>query len=291
MQFYKGIALGALTITVMLPAQAQVVNPSFESVTGRIPNSWIATGNVGFITNTFGKTPTHGSNAAYLYADNTAAPSVTTGSQVSAATLATAAGTTTAALNAASPSGQSVTAGVAAAGGSVLTQTFAVTAGSALTFDWTFLTTEDIVLNPGTFNDDFAFFAANGAVTTLGDVNSAFHYVPFTGGAVDGSNVESFLYETGDGTGNSATRTSDYNANTGTNFGVNKYQTQTINFVAAGNVILTFGVINANNPGSTGSTPSALLVDNIQFFLPEPGTLSLLALGLGGAAFLRRRRA
>ena len=95
MQFYKGIALGALTITVMLPAQAQVVNPSFESVTGRIPNSWIATGNVGFITNTFGKTPTHGSNAAYLYADNTAAPSVTTGSQVSAATLAAAAGTTT----------------------------------------------------------------------------------------------------------------------------------------------------------------------------------------------------
>jgi len=286
---------GTLIFLSAVSAHGQVLNPSFESSF----SNWTQTGNVGILTSLFGKTPTHGTNMAYLVAQNTFIPGITSSSQVSALALATALGTTTTLLNTAAGAGHSVTTGIGAEGGSGISQSITVAVGSTLTFDWDFLTTEDVVL--GGNNNDFGFISINGVVTVLGRPNaiggdpagtSAFHYIPYTSGALDGSHVQSYLFETGDGTGNAATRTNDYNNNTGTNFGAAKFQSFTTTFSSAGPVQLGFGVINVHTNG--GSVPSALLIDNLKLTsasssAPEPGTLALLTCGLGGAALLRRR--
>ena len=191
------------------PAGAQVLNPSFETTTGLTINNWTQTGNVGFLTSAFGKTPTNGSKMAYLVSQNGSVPGITSTPKVTAAALATALGTTTTALNTAAGAGHSVTTGAGATGGSGISQNITVTAGQTLRFDWDFLTTEDTVA--GGNHNDFGFVSINGVVTVLGRPDqiasdptdfSAFHYIPFSGGAVDGSNVQTYLFDTGNGTGN-----------------------------------------------------------------------------------------
>jgi hypothetical protein len=266
-------------------------------------NNWTQTGNVGFVQAAFGKTVVNGSKMAYMVSQNTAIAGITSTAQVSAASLATALGTTTATLNTAAGAGHSVTTGVSATGGSGIFQSFTATAGTSLVFQWTFLTTEDTVLNPTTSNNDMGFVSVNGAVTSLGRLNelpadpndtSANQYIPFTGGAVDGSNVETYLFESGSGTGTSAQRTTDYNTNgnlSGIGFSPTRYKTFVVNFPTTQTINLGFGVINVQTGASTGSVPSALIVDNLFLgVIPEPGTLPLLMVGMTGAATLLRRR-
>lgn len=301
------LVLGIVMATTTLSFAGVINNGSFESgLTG-----WTLAGNVGRPSSTFGKTPTAGARMAYMISQNTLVPGVTTAAaggsntaQVSAATLASALGTTTASLNTAAGAGNSATTGVGAQGGSGIFQSISVNAGDTLSFQWSFLTTEDPEFGPGSnnpYNNDFAFISLNGAITVLGRVNelasdstdkSAFQYIPFTGGAVDGSNVETFLFETGDGTGSTAIRSSDYESNTGTSFGSNKFSTFSVTFPTDGTVSLGLGVINVDSETSTGSgTPSALIVDNLQLVaaVPEPGTLTLLLGGAIGLVAMRRR--
>ena len=308
-----------LTLTsafLILPgasAFAQALNPSFETTVGLTIGSWTQTGNVGFVTSAFGKTPGvgAGSKMAYMISQNASAPGITSTPQVASATLATALGTSVANLNGQLGAGHTVTtAGNAgASGGSGISQTFTVTAGSSLTFTWDFLTSEDPNLSD--YHNDIGFVSVNGVITSLGRLDehpsiagdtSANQYVPFTGGALDGSNVETFLFETGDGTGNSGQRATDLGNNTvnapAIGFGADKFQTFTINFAAAGSVQLGFGVLNVHSSatGTTQGLPSALLVDNLVYtaggggVAPEPGTFALLALGMVGGLALRRRR-
>jgi PEP-CTERM motif len=295
---------GAIALAFSFSAQAQIANPSFENTTGLTINSWTQTGNVGFVQAAFGKTVVNGSKMAYMVSQNSAITGITSTAQVSAATLATALGTNTAALNTAAGAGHSVTTGVSATGGSGIFQSFTATAGTSLVFQWTFLTTEDAVLNPTTSNNDMGFVSINGAVTSLGRLNelpadpndtSANQYIPFTGGAVNGTNVESYLFESGSGTGTAAQRTTDYNTNAINNpalgFAPTRYKTFIVNFPTTQTINLGFGVINVQTGASTGSTPSALIIDNLFLgVIPEPGTLPLLTLGIAGAATLLRRR-
>ncbi len=288
-------------------AHAQLNNGSFESgLTG-----WTLSGNIGTLTSSFGKTPTAGTRMGYMVSQNSLITGVTTAvaggsgtAQSTAVNLATAMGTTTANLNTIAGAGHSVTAGASATGGSGIFQSMTVTANSSLLFDFSFLTTEDTVLNPGSTNNDFAFISINGVVTVLGRLNklpadpldkSAYEYIPFTGGAVDGSNIQTYLFETGAGGGSAASRTSDYNTNVGTNFAANNFNRKFgVSFASAGTVNLGVGVINVHTTGSTGSTPSALIIDNMRVLsgiVPEPSALMLCALGgLGALTLLRRRQ-
>lgn len=297
--------------------QAQPSNPSFETVTGRIPNSWTATGRVGFATSSFNKTPTAGSNMLYLINDNAIGGTLPTGSIASTTSLAAAMGTTTAALNTAAGTNNTVTQtpGGAAIGGSAVTQSFTVAAGSQLSFDWDFFTTEDTFNGTGAHND-FGFVTVNGVVTVLGRVNgtqgfvsthtSAYTYIPFRVGAGingNGSHISDFLFETGNNSGSATSRQTDYNSDpldgtfTSSTFAANRFIRSTLTFPSAGTVQVGFGVINVATTGVTnGSLSSGMIVDNLIYnatplALPEPGTLALVALGLSGAALLRRRRA
>lgn len=305
---------GLLVLSTGLSVQAQVLNPSFETVTGRIPNSWSPTGKVGFATSTFGKTPTAGSNMLYLLGDNAIGGTLATGSLASAATIATALGSTTGALDTAAGTGNSTTAGLGAIGGSVVTQTFSVAAGSTLSFDWSFLTTEDPIFSPGNEHNDFAFVSINGTITSLGRLNDlvgnptdlgAYSYIPFRNSALgNGTQVFDYLFETGNGTGTSSTRANDYNNDpldgsfVSPSFGATRFSTFSTTFASAGSVTLGFGVLNVQTTGATnGSVVSSLIVDNVVYTAsggggtaPEPGTLALVALGLGAAALGRRRR-
>lgn len=305
---------GLLMLSTGLSVQAQVLNPSFETVTGRIPNSWSPTGKVGFATSTFGKTPTAGSNMLYLLGDSAIGGTLATGTIASTATVATALGTTTTALNTAAGAGHSTTTGLGAVGGSAVTQTFTVAAGSTLSFNWSFLTTEDPVFSPGNEHNDMAFVSINGAITVLGRLDElgsnatdlgAYNYIPVRSTAPgNGTQVFDYLFETGDGSGNSTTRANDYNGDdllgsyVSPSFGATRFSTFNTTFASAGSVTLGFGVLNVQTTGaSAGSVVSSLLVDNVVYtasggggVAPEPGTLALLALGLGAAALAKRRR-
>jgi hypothetical protein len=295
-----------LTLVGAGQAQAQLTNGSFESgLTG-----WTLSGNIGTLTSSFGKTPTAGTRMGYMVSQNSLITGVTTtaagGSgtaQSTAAALATAMGTTTANLNTIAGAGHSVTTGAAATGGSGIFQSVSVSANSSLLFDFSFLTAEDPILRPTTNNNDFAFISINGNVTVLGRLDklaadpldkSAYEYIPFTGGAVDGTNIQTYLFETGAGGGSAALRTSNYNANTGTNFSATNFNRKFgVSFASAGTVNIGVGVINVHTTGATGSIPSALIIDNMRLLsgvVPEPSALALLGLGALGALSVLRRR-
>jgi PEP-CTERM motif len=305
---------GLLVLSTGLSVQAQVLNPSFETVTGRIPNSWSQTGRVGFTTSAFGKTPTAGSNMLYLLGDSAVGGTLATGSIASTATVATALGSSTGALNTAAGTGHSTTTGLGAVGGSAVSQTFTVTAGSTLSFDWSFLTTEDPIFTPGNEHNDMAFVSINGTITVLGRLDElgsnatdlgAYSYIPFRNSALgNGTQAFDYLFETGNGTGTSSTRATDYNNDpldgnfVSPSFGATRFSTFNTTFASAGSVTLGFGILNVQTTGATnGSVVSSLLVDNVVYTTgggggaaPEPGTLALLALGLGAAALAKRRR-
>ena len=114
MRNYLLLAVGFLVFASASAGRAQILNPSFETTTGLTINNWTQTGNVGFLTSAFGKTPTNGTKMAYLVSQNANVPGITSTPQVAAGTLATALGTTTTALNTAVGVGNSVTAGAGA---------------------------------------------------------------------------------------------------------------------------------------------------------------------------------
>jgi hypothetical protein len=292
-------------LTALFPTytSAQVLNPSFENTTGLTVNNWTQSGNVGFLTSAFGKTPPLGNKMAYMVSQNTAVPGITSTSQVSAATLATALGTTIANLNTATGAGSSVTTGAGATGGSGISQTFTAPAGFTLSFLWDFLTTEDPIAGPTTVQNDMGFVSINGVITVLGrldgtnSTHSAYQYIPSTigGGSVNGSAAASYLFETGSGNGTATQRSTDYGNdsinNAALGFGFNKFQQFQITFPTTTVVNLGFGVLNVESGALTPGTPSALIVDDIGLALvPEPGTLVLLTLGITCAVTVLHRR-
>jgi hypothetical protein len=62
---------------------------------------------------------------------------------------------------------------------------------------------------------------------------------------------------------------------------------------APSTVLLSFGYIAGADPADASDEDywgSGLILDNIRVAVPEPSVFSLLAVGLGGLAMMRRRR-
>ncbi len=136
-------------------------------------------------------------------------------------------------------------------------QTF--TSGGNLTFTADFLTLEP---NNGTGNADYAFLTLINNGTGTGSI---FTLATPTSATQIAVNNDTFDFETG-------------------------YINFTAPVPAAGTYTIGFGVVDV---GTDVSSPSALLLDNVAFAVPEPDTLSLLlgtGLVAGGTAFRRRRQ-
>jgi hypothetical protein len=135
--------------------------------------------------------------------------------------------------------------------GSAIKQTISVRAGETLSFSWNFLTDE---FTPDSTFDDFTFFVAlNGIVSELAD----------TGFPVFVNSPTAFFEETG-------------------------FFTETLLNSSARTFTLGFGVVDV---GDT-IVNSGLLIDAVRIgsvSVPEPGILSLMAVGLAGLAIWRLR--
>lgn len=138
--------------------------------------------------------------------------------------------------------------------GSVMTQTFSAAAGEILSFHWNFLTNElpfDIDYN------DYGFYAVTNVsspIDLLGDTFSTL--LPSAG---------SFTWETG-------------------------YNLVSLALPTTGLYTLAFGVVDVGD----NSVDSGLLIDNVKLIggsaVPEPSSVVLLASGLAGLGYWRRKQ-
>ncbi|NJL78238.1 MAG: PEP-CTERM sorting domain-containing protein [Richelia sp. RM2_1_2] len=127
--------------------------------------------------------------------------------------------------------------------GSAITTNLNVRQGDRLSFDWNFLTNDTL--------DDYAFFVANGVITTLANVSDA-----------SNSSSTNFNSETG-------ARTFNYT------------------FANAGNYQVGIGIVDIGDFSST----SALQISNAQTEpVPEPLTIFGTAVAGGFGVMLRRKR-
>jgi hypothetical protein len=135
--------------------------------------------------------------------------------------------------------------------GSAIKQTISMRTGETLSFSWNFLTDE---FTPDPNFSDFAFFMAlNGVVTELAD----------TGFPVFVDSPSAFFEETG-------------------------FFTETLLNSSARTFTLGFGVVDVRDT----ILDSGLLIDAVRIgsvSVPEPGTLSLIAIGLAGLGIWRIR--
>ena len=138
--------------------------------------------------------------------------------------------------------------------GSVMTQTFSATAGDLLSFNWNFMTNElPFEIN---FND-YGFYAVTNVSSPIDLIGDTFSpLIPSAGG---------FISETG-------------------------YNLVSLALPTTGLYTLAFGVLDV---GDT-SIASGLLIDNVNLIgvsaVPEPSSVVLLASGLAGLGYWRRKQ-
>lgn len=140
--------------------------------------------------------------------------------------------------------------------GSAFRITFTAEAGDELLFDWNFITREALPLEP--LYTDFGWGQLSYEGTSLGQGN------------IGNANTGPFI-----DTGNN-------------NYDQTGWQTVTLLLADAGSYTLTLGVMDVEDV----NVDSFMVFDWIRLRrAPEPGTASLLMLGLAGLAWRRRRRA
>jgi hypothetical protein len=260
-RFKLGMALGAMALAVAAgkPAQAAIVNPSFEDSPDF--NGWTTAGSTAIQDLTF-RTPPAGDPG--LFAVMSTGPSAGiggSGSPQDKATLAAFLGVTSAQLDAAGG-------GTAFTGSAIKQINISGNAGDTIGFTYDFFTNE--TRPQGTFND-FAFVVVDGVVHKFSDVNAAANALP----AVDGGGSNQGI-----------------NAFGGTETG---YLTSSIVLASSGTHTLSFGVENLGDINGA----SGLIVDQITQTpgtggggVPLPAGMYLMPLGLvaAGAYSLKLRR-
>ena len=275
----------SLLLCASMPASAQIANGSFETTQandGFDFSDWTLTGGGATLTDTFGDSPTSGTNQAFLTTDDNGTMDVYgVASQIiypslSASTVASSLGVTTDALDAAASDGipSGLPGSSVVVNGSALTQTITGNAGDILSFQYDFLTSEDptAATYGAAYNQDFSFLTLGSSVIPIANTNDAVVPEPAQTGR-DTPSIDDYLSETG-------------------------YRTFTTLLPTTGTYTLGFGVANVLTGPNTSGGPdiaSALLIDNVVLTpTPEPGPAATLGLGgalvLGIAVLKARRR-